>query len=52
MYRGMVNEAVGRVTGMVTSARDEMSELVAEARHEYETGTGWLSRRDGRPRRP
>jgi len=44
MFEGMLNEAIDRVTGVVASARDEISDLAAEARHEYETGTGWLSR--------
>jgi hypothetical protein len=33
-----------RVGEMVSSTWEDMSDLVAEARHEYETGTGWFSR--------
>jgi hypothetical protein len=44
-YRGVVDEAIDRVTGLLAAAGDELGDIVAEARHEYQTGTGWLSRR-------
>jgi hypothetical protein len=44
MYQGALNEAVDWATGLVASVQDELGDLVAEARHEYETGIGWPSR--------